>query len=64
MLSQYNVLVLDEPGNHLDVETVESLAEAMLAYKGTVLFTSHDRTFLKRIATSIVEVRAGPRREL
>ena len=34
MLSQYNVLVLDEPGNHLDVETVDSLAEALLAYKG------------------------------
>jgi ATP-binding cassette subfamily F protein 3 len=59
MLSQYNVLVLDEPGNHLDVETVDSLAEALLTYKGTVLFTSHDRYFLKRMATSIIEVREG-----
>jgi len=59
MLSQYNVLVLDEPGNHLDVETVESLAEALLAYKGTVIFTSHDRYFMKRMATSIIEVRHG-----
>ena len=59
MLSQYNILVLDEPGNHLDVETVDSLAEALLAYKGTVLFTSHDRYFLKRMATSIIEVREG-----
>ena len=59
MLSQYNVLVLDEPGNHLDVETVDSLAEALLAYKGTVIFTSHDRYFLKRMATSIIEVRDG-----
>jgi len=59
LLSQYNVLVLDEPGNHLDVDTVEALAEAFLDYKGTVIFTSHDRHFLKRVATCIVEVRDG-----
>jgi ATP-binding cassette subfamily F protein 3 len=59
LLSQYNVLVLDEPGNHLDVDTVEALAEALLEYKGTVIFTSHDRHFMKRVATCIVEVRDG-----
>ena len=59
MLSQHNVLILDEPGNHLDVESVDSLAEALLAYRGTVIFTSHDRYFLKRVATSIIEVRDG-----
>jgi ATP-binding cassette, subfamily F, member 3 len=59
MLSQYNVLILDEPGNHLDVETVDSLSEALAAYSGTVIFTSHDRYFLKRMATSIIEVRDG-----
>ncbi len=59
LLSQYNVLVLDEPGNHLDVDTVEALAEALLAYQGTVIFTSHDRYFMKRVATSIGEVRDG-----
>ena len=64
MLSQYNILILDEPGNHLDVESVDSLAEALLAYKGTVIFTSHDRYFLKRVATSIIEVRDGPGRQL
>ncbi|MCA9062958.1 MAG: ABC-F family ATP-binding cassette domain-containing protein, partial [Planctomycetaceae bacterium] len=57
LLGTYNILVLDEPGNHLDVETVESLAEALLAYQGTVLFTSHDRHFVRRIATNIIEVR-------
>ena len=57
LLGDYNILVLDEPGNHLDVETVESLAEALLVYKGTVIFTSHDRHFMHRIATSIIEVR-------
>ncbi len=59
LLGPYNILVLDEPGNHLDVETVESLAEALLAYQGTVIFTSHDRHFMRRIATNIVEVRDG-----
>ncbi len=59
LLSQYNVLILDEPGNHLDVDTVEALAEALIDYKGTVVFTSHDRHFMKRVATCIVEVRDG-----
>lgn len=59
LLGTYNVLVLDEPGNHLDVDTVESLAEALNAYQGTVVFTSHDRHFMKRVATCIIEVRDG-----
>jgi ATP-binding cassette subfamily F protein 3 len=62
LLGTYNVLVLDEPGNHLDVETVESLADALTAYQGTVIFTSHDRHFLSRIATNIIEVRDGTAR--
>jgi ATP-binding cassette subfamily F protein 3 len=59
LLSQYNVLVLDEPGNHLDVDTVEALAEALLEYQGTVIFTSHDRHFMKRVASCVIEVRDG-----
>jgi ATP-binding cassette subfamily F protein 3 len=59
ILSKYNVLVLDEPGNHLDVDTVEALAEALQEYAGTVIFTSHDRHFTKRVATNIIEVRDG-----
>lgn len=59
LLGDYNILVLDEPGNHLDVETVEALAEALMAFQGTVVFTSHDRHFMKRIATNIIEVRDG-----
>jgi ATP-binding cassette subfamily F protein 3 len=59
LLGNYNVLILDEPGNHLDVDTVDSLADALLEYAGTVIFTSHDRHFTKRVATSIVEVRDG-----
>ncbi len=59
LLGTANVLVLDEPGNHLDVETVEALAEALELYKGTVVFTSHDRHFMQRVATSVIEVRDG-----
>jgi ATP-binding cassette subfamily F protein 3 len=59
LLGSYNVLVLDEPGNHLDVDTVEALAEALIAYQGTVVFTSHDRHFMSRVATCIIEVREG-----
>jgi len=59
LLGTYNILVLDEPGNHLDVETVEALADALLAYKGMVIFTSHDRRFMRRVATSVIEVRDG-----
>src|SRR5439155_12234488 len=59
LLSAHNVLILDEPGNHLDVDTVEALAEALLEYRGTVVFTSHDRHFTRRVATCVVEVRDG-----
>ena len=59
LLGSANVLVLDEPGNHLDVETVEALAEALRLYKGTVVFTSHDRHFMARVATNVIEVRDG-----
>ncbi|MBI3831810.1 MAG: ATP-binding cassette domain-containing protein [Planctomycetes bacterium] len=59
LLSKHTILILDEPGNHLDVETVESLADALNRYKGTVIFTSHDRSFLERMATSVIEVRDG-----
>ena len=59
LLSELNVLILDEPGNHLDVDTVESLADALLKYQGTVIFTSHDRHFMGRVATCIIEVRDG-----
>ena len=59
LLGSSNVLVLDEPGNHLDVETVDALAAALLDYRGTVIFTSHDRSFMKTVATSVIEVKDG-----
>jgi ATP-binding cassette subfamily F protein 3 len=59
LLQKHNVLVLDEPGNHLDVESVEALAEALCGHRGTIVFTSHDRHFMHRVATHVIEVRAG-----
>ena len=59
LLGGSNVLVLDEPGNHLDVETVDALAAALVDYEGTVIFTSHDRSFVETVATSVIEVGEG-----
>ena len=59
LLGPFNVLVLDEPGNHLDVETVDALARSLVDYAGTVIFTSHDRSFMNTVATNVIEVRDG-----
>ena len=53
---QPNLLVLDEPTNHLDLESIEALADSLASFDGTVLFVSHDRWFVSRLATRIVEV--------
>jgi ATPase subunit of ABC transporter with duplicated ATPase domains len=53
-----NVLVLDEPTNHLDLEAIAALAEGLRAFEGTLLFVSHDRWFVSKLATRIVEIRA------
>ncbi len=58
-LSGSNVLILDEPSNHLDVETSDALAKALNEYKGTVIFVSHQRSFTEKVATSVVEVNNG-----
>jgi ATPase subunit of ABC transporter with duplicated ATPase domains len=54
---QPNVLILDEPTNHLDIESIEALVEALQSYEGTLLFVSHDRWFVERLATRVVELR-------
>jgi ATPase subunit of ABC transporter with duplicated ATPase domains len=57
-----NVLILDEPTNHLDLEAIQALVDALQAFQGTVIFVSHDRWFVSRLATRIVELTAtGPR---
>jgi ATP-binding cassette subfamily F protein 3 len=53
------VLLLDEPTNHLDFETVEALGDALRRFEGTVVFISHDRTFVSMVATEILEVDGG-----
>ncbi len=62
MLERPNVLILDEPTNHLDIDSRQALDEALKAYDGTVLITSHDRYLLNSIATKIVEVANGTSR--
>ena len=57
MLSRSNVLLMDEPTNHMDMETIESLQIALEKYAGTLIFVSHDREFVGALATRILELR-------
>ncbi|MDE5885302.1 MAG: ABC-F family ATP-binding cassette domain-containing protein [Oscillospiraceae bacterium] len=56
MLEHANVMLLDEPTNHLDLSMKEVLEDALESYTGTLLFVSHDRYFLKRLATQLLEL--------
>ena len=56
MLSKINLLVLDEPTNHLDINSREALEEAIEAFDGTVVTVSHDRYFIERLATRVIEL--------
>jgi ATP-binding cassette subfamily F protein 3 len=59
LLRPSNTLLLDEPTNHLDLESKEVLLDALVDYGGTLVFVSHDRYFVERLATKIVEVGHG-----
>ena len=56
MLSGANVLTMDDPTNHLDLEAIQSLNEGLIAFGGVVLFTSHDHEFIQSIANRIIEI--------
>lgn len=59
LVARPDVLLLDEPTNHLDLDSIEWLEELLLAFKGSVVTITHDRTFLDRVATRIVELDRG-----
>jgi ATPase subunit of ABC transporter with duplicated ATPase domains len=59
MLGRHNILLMDEPTNHMDMESIESLNIALELYKGTLIFVSHDRTFVSSLATRIWEIKDG-----
>ena len=59
MLGRHNVLLMDEPTNHMDMESIESLNIALDKYAGTLIFVSHDREFVSSLATRVLEIRDG-----
>ena len=59
VLKKANFLILDEPTNHLDILGKEALEDALLDYDGTILFVSHDRYFIRKIASSILKIEDG-----
>ncbi len=60
MLTRPNVLLMDEPTNHMDMESIESLQLALEKYTGTLVFVSHDRQFVSALATQVIEL-GGPK---
>ncbi|MDM8565285.1 ATP-binding cassette domain-containing protein [Candidatus Halobeggiatoa sp. HSG11] len=59
LVTEPNLLLLDEPTNHLDIEAITWLEEMLLDFNGSLLFVSHDRQFMQRIATRIIELDRG-----
>ncbi|MGE5277472.1 MAG: ABC-F family ATP-binding cassette domain-containing protein [Acidobacteriota bacterium] len=59
MRQRHNLLLLDEPTNHLDLDSREALEESLEAFPGSIVFVSHDRAFIDRLATRVLDLRAG-----
>lgn len=58
MLQRCNVLLMDEPTNHMDMESIESLNMALDLFEGTLIFVSHDREFVNSLATRVIEIKS------
>jgi ATPase subunit of ABC transporter with duplicated ATPase domains len=56
MLSEDNVLILDGPTNHLDLESITSVNNGLIKFPGTILFSSHDQQFIQTVANRVIEV--------
>lgn len=56
MIRQANTLLLDSPTNHLDLESIQAFNNALVAFKGVVLMTSHDHEFINTVANRIIEI--------
>ena len=52
-----NVLIMDEPTNHMDMEAIEALNDALKLFDGTLIFVSHDREFVSSLATRVIEIK-------
>ncbi|MDQ6891831.1 MAG: ABC-F family ATP-binding cassette domain-containing protein [Acidobacteriota bacterium] len=59
MMQRHNLLLLDEPTNHLDLDSREALEESLDGFAGSIVFVSHDRAFIDRLATRVVDLRSG-----
>jgi len=57
MMQDINVLVMDEPTNHMDIEAIDALNDALKVYQGTLIFVSHDREFVSSLATRIIDIK-------
>jgi ATPase subunit of ABC transporter with duplicated ATPase domains len=57
MLQKHNVLAMDEPTNHMDMESIESLQISLEKFEGTLIFVSHDREFVSALANRILEIK-------
>ncbi len=59
MQQRHNLLLLDEPTNHLDLDSREALEESLEEFPGSIVFVSHDRAFIDRLATRVIDLREG-----
>ncbi|RDV29156.1 ABC-F family ATPase [Alteromonas aestuariivivens] len=57
MMQEINVIIMDEPTNHMDMEAIEALNKALKDFDGTLIFVSHDREFVSSLATSVIEIK-------